>query len=170
MDPNMRKAITPQERLMITLRYLATGETFTSLQYLFRVSRHSIGNIVKEVCTCINNELRDYVKLPSTQEEWLAISKKFEERWNFPHAIGAIDEKHVRIVAPRDSGSEYFNYKRIVLLIVVDADYNFINADAGGKGRISDGGNTRLYQRLENKQLNMPPPEPLRARFHFLVE
>uniref|UniRef100_A0AAG5D0Y1 DDE Tnp4 domain-containing protein n=1 Tax=Anopheles atroparvus TaxID=41427 RepID=A0AAG5D0Y1_ANOAO len=113
--------------------------------------------------------------LPSTQREWLAVSKRFEERWNFPHAIGAIDGKHVNIVAPRDSGSEYFNYKRyfsIVLLVVVDADYNFIYADAGGKGGISDGGifkNTRLYQRLENRQLNIPPPEPLRVPYQIAV-
>lgn len=78
-------------------------------------------------------------------------------------------------MAPRDSGSEYFNYKRffsIVLLVVVDADYNFIYADAGGKGGISDGGifkNTRLYQRLENKQLNIPPPEPLRVPYRTAV-
>nr|XP_049461002.1 uncharacterized protein LOC120952052 isoform X2 [Anopheles coluzzii] len=37
MDTNMREAITAQERLLITLRYLATGETFASLQYLFRI-------------------------------------------------------------------------------------------------------------------------------------
>ncbi|XP_061508356.1 uncharacterized protein LOC133392268 [Anopheles gambiae] len=63
MDTDFRKAITEQERLLITLRYLATGETFTSLQYVFRVSRHSISRIVKETCACLIEALRDYVKV-----------------------------------------------------------------------------------------------------------
>jgi hypothetical protein len=30
-------------------------------------------------------------------EEWLHLAKKFEERWDFNHCIGAIDSKHVTI-------------------------------------------------------------------------
>nr|XP_049462188.1 uncharacterized protein LOC120956968 [Anopheles coluzzii] len=175
MDTNMREAITAQERLLITLRYLATGETFASLQYLFRVSKSSIAKIVKDVCACLNKHLRSYVKMPSTAEEWKEKSKKFEQRWNFPHAIGSIDGKHVQVEKPSNSGSEYYNYQHyfsIVLLAVVDADYNFLHADIGGKGGISDGGvfkNTRLYQRLENNSLNVPEPEPLRVPYAMRV-
>ncbi|XP_061497153.1 uncharacterized protein LOC133391068 [Anopheles gambiae] len=149
MDTNVREAITAQERLLITLRYLATGETFASLQYLFWI--------------------------PSTAEEWKEKSKKFEQRWNFPHAIGSIDGKHVQVEKPSNSGSEYYNYQHyfsIVLLAVVDADYNFLHADIGGKGGISDGGvfkNTRLYQKLENNSLNVPEPEPLRVPYAMRV-
>ncbi|XP_040158719.1 uncharacterized protein LOC120897720 [Anopheles arabiensis] len=53
MDTDFRKAITEQERLLITVRYLATGETFTSLQYVFRVSRH-VSKKVKETCACLS--------------------------------------------------------------------------------------------------------------------
>ncbi|XP_061516009.1 putative nuclease HARBI1 [Anopheles gambiae] len=171
MDTNMREAITTQERVLIALRYMATGETFTGLQYMFRVSRPCIAQIVMEVCKCIREALRDYVKTPCSRHEWLDISEQFERRWNFPHAIGAIDGKHVRIRKPNHGGSEYFNYKgfnSIVLMDVVDANYNFLCADAGGKGGISDGGifkNTRLYQKFENKQLNIPEPKPLRVPY-----
>ncbi|XP_058177768.1 putative nuclease HARBI1 [Anopheles ziemanni] len=129
MDTNMRSAITPRERLLITLRFLAAGETYTSLQYLFRVSKSSISKVVPEVCDAIMEALHDYIKLPSTKEEWLDVSQRFEERWNFPHAIGAIDGKHIHIKAPKHSGSQYFKYKSfhsMVMLALVDSDYKFL--------------------------------------------
>ncbi|XP_058122786.1 putative nuclease HARBI1 [Anopheles coustani] len=113
MNTNMRDSITAQERLLITLRYLATGETFSSLQYLFRVSRSSISNIVKETCSCLTKALRDFVKLPNCPDEWLKVAQGFQEKFNFPHVLGAIDGKHVAIKAPHHSGTDYFNYKKI---------------------------------------------------------
>lgn len=42
----------------------------------------------------------------------IAISKEFENKWNFPHAIGAMDGKHVMLQAPINSGTDYDNYKQ----------------------------------------------------------
>lgn len=105
--------------------------------------------------------------MPNTQQQWLQVSEEFEQQWNFPHAIGAIDGKHVVIQCPGGSGSDYFNYKSffsIVLFALVDANYNFLFADVGCQGRISDGGvfkNTQLYKRLQNDHFNLPPPDKL---------
>lgn len=63
MDTNMREAITVKERLAITLRFLATGDSYASLQYLFRVSISSISQIIPEVCAAIIEALDEYVKV-----------------------------------------------------------------------------------------------------------
>ena len=57
-----------------------------------------------------------------------------------------MDGKHICIKQPSNSGSYYYNYKNwfiIVLLAVVDANYQFVLVDVGCNGRISD---NRVYQ------------------------
>ena len=44
-NTRMRSPISPSERLALTLRFLATGETFRSLEFQFRVSRTAISYI-----------------------------------------------------------------------------------------------------------------------------
>lgn len=55
----------------------------------------------------------------------LNLKKFFCDKWKFPNAIAAVDEKHGLIQAPPHSGSNYFCYKKhfsLVLLALVDAD------------------------------------------------
>ena len=52
-DTVMGNSIPPAERLAVTLRYLATGESFQSLSFQFRIGRTTIGEIVMEVWTVI---------------------------------------------------------------------------------------------------------------------
>lgn len=63
-DTHMRKAIPPGERLALTLRYLATGESFMSLQYLFRIPQPTISRIIPEVLDAIYLVLKgNYLKV-----------------------------------------------------------------------------------------------------------
>lgn len=74
------------------------------------------------------------------------------------------------ILRPENTVAEYYNYKgthSIVLMAVVDGNYNFIYVSIGCQGRISDGGvfkNTEFSKRLENDSLNLPSDEPLPGR------
>ena len=73
-NTRMRSPISPSERLSLTLRFLATGETFRSLEVQFRVRRTAISYIVLKVCEAIFSELGALcLKFPSTADEWKAI-------------------------------------------------------------------------------------------------
>ncbi|XP_046856153.1 protein ANTAGONIST OF LIKE HETEROCHROMATIN PROTEIN 1-like [Xenia sp. Carnegie-2017] len=162
------KVITAAERLTLTIRFLATGESYRSLSFQFRISRSAISYIVKNVCDAINDHVQpDYMKVPSKKREWLHIAKKFNEKWQYPHCLGAIDGKHVVVQQPPNSGSYFYNYKHthsIVVLAVAGPDYECLYADIGTNGRVSDGGiwnKCGLALAIEDNKLSLPSPEYL---------
>ena len=170
-DTLMRKCVSPPELICLTLRYLATGETFRSLEFQFRLSRKRISEAVSEVCDVIIKKLGlKYLKTPKTEAEWTEIAHKFNERWNFPNGSGALDGKHIVIQQPHNSGSRHRNYKgsdSVVLLALVGPEYEFLYAEAGVNGRNSDGGiwdQCKLKKALENGTLNIPCPQNLPGR------
>lgn len=103
----------------------------------------TINSIVKETCSEICRVLMPvYIPEPS-EANWGKICDQFNEKWNIPNCLGAVDGKHISIFAPRNTGSQYFNYKghfSIVLMAVVDASYKYIAIDVGAYGGNSDGG------------------------------
>ena len=139
---NFRAALEPGLKLAITLRYLATGDKYSTLQYQYRVARNTISILIPEVCRVNALEYKaDLVACPTTPEKWGPIAEEFLYRWNIPHACGALDGKHVAIRCPPNSGSLYYNYKgffSVVLMAHVDAQYRFIWVDVGGVGSMSD--------------------------------
>nr|CAH7739603.1 unnamed protein product [Callosobruchus chinensis] len=75
-DTNYRECIPAEMRLAITLRFLATGDSYSSLMYLFPVSRPLICKIIPEVCACIIEALKEHVKV-STR---LLVVTKYQGR------------------------------------------------------------------------------------------
>lgn len=165
-DTDLRRALEPG--LKLALRYMASGESYMSLSYGVRVAPNTIVTIVPEVCQAIYEKLHEeFIKLPTTEEELKQVAQGFSDRWNFHHTLGAIDGKHVAIQAPSHSGSAYHNYKgyfSIVMLAVVDSQYNFMYLDVGSNGSCSDARifkDSEFYSALEEGAEALPPPEPL---------
>ena len=94
----MKPALDAGMKLAMTLRHLATGDRYHTIQYDFRCGYSTVVWIVQEVCQAIIQELKDEVMpLPRTQEDWKAIAQQFLDWWNVPHALGALDGKHIAI-------------------------------------------------------------------------
>ena len=162
------RVISPATRLILTLRFLATGETFCSLHFQFRMGKPTISYIVHEVCQAIYLVLgARYMSTPSRCPEWLQIAEDFDHVWQFPNCIGAIDGKYVVIFPPSGGGSFYYNYKgthSVVLMAVARPNYECLYADVGTNGRVLDGGiwnKTLLLKKLEECSIRVPEDKPL---------
>lgn len=59
----MRDALPARLKLQITLRYLASGDSFASLQFLYRVPKCTISKFLPEVCDSIFSVLKNYIKI-----------------------------------------------------------------------------------------------------------
>ncbi|KAJ8910546.1 hypothetical protein NQ315_011059 [Exocentrus adspersus] len=172
----MREAIGPEERLMATLRFLATGRSYEDLKYSVGISAQALGCIIPETCAVIFNTLKtDYMKLPKSKEEWTKVASQFENRWQFINCGGALDGKHIRIVPPPKSGALYYNYKNfysVILMALVNSNYEFMYVDVGKQGRMSDGGVlewTSLNQKLVENKLNFPNNLETKEQFNFVL-
>ena len=76
LDTTMRQAITPMERLSITLNYLASGNSFTFIADRYMRGASTVGEIVEETCQAIWDECsEEYMKLPVSSIENLSENK-----------------------------------------------------------------------------------------------
>ena len=74
----MRKPMPVGLKLAVMLRFLATSNSYTDLQYSFRVSKSAISIFIPQVCKAITAVFKpEVLKCPQTPDEWKAIADKF---------------------------------------------------------------------------------------------
>lgn len=60
----MREAVSAEERLIVTLRYLATGRNYEDLKFSCAISPQLLGRIIPETCWAIYRVLKEeYIKV-----------------------------------------------------------------------------------------------------------
>jgi len=80
-DTFFRKALPPGLNLAVTLRYLATGDSYKSLAYSFRVAFNTISIFIPEVCQAIIDEYSSEVLVCSTTPNgWKEVALGFQNR------------------------------------------------------------------------------------------
>ena len=71
--------------------------TQKAISHSFGVAQPTIQKILAETVRAIFRALKtEYIGSPS-EEKWKKNADLFEQKWNFPNCIGAIDGKHVQI-------------------------------------------------------------------------
>ncbi|XP_011263122.2 uncharacterized protein LOC105255501 isoform X2 [Camponotus floridanus] len=93
----VRKLIPARTRLEVTVRWLASGDSMTSLSYAYRIAQCTLSQIIPETCQAIWLSLKEKVMIDPTEENWSMIAGDFETTCQFTNCIGAIDGKHVVI-------------------------------------------------------------------------
>ncbi|KAJ8878507.1 hypothetical protein PR048_019085, partial [Dryococelus australis] len=136
----MRRDMTPNESLMATLRYSATGRTLEDLK--FSNVRTLLNSVFPPLCKylslfccarakhSLNAPFHVLSQCPTTEKKWGNVAREFEHRWNFPNRIGAVVGKHVATTPPQGQ----------VLLGIANASYELLYFSFGTNGRVSDGG------------------------------
>ena len=66
----VRKSISAAERVALTLRYLASGDSPKSLSFAFRIGTTTVSNIIKKTCIVLKDVLTDkFVKTPRCETD-----------------------------------------------------------------------------------------------------
>ena len=153
--------------LLLFCRFLATGRNFRDFSFTFKLGFTTIIKIVESMVTLLWECLQwIHVKSP-TSEDFLKIANDFYNIWNFLNTIDAIDEKHIRLKCPSNSGTMYYNYKQffsIVLQAIADAHGKFIIVEIRRYGKQNDGGtfrSSKMFELMKKGNLNISVDSPL---------
>jgi len=163
-------SISANEKLCITIEFLASGTLQRHLASIYRVSKQHVGTIIDDTCSYIIEALSHLFIQEFTPEKWIEIANEFHRKWNFPNCLGAFDGKHCGIKCPKNSSSCFYNYKgffSIVLMAVADANYRFIYTDIGSYGSEWDSAvfrNCEFGKALFQNQLNIPAEQKINGK------
>lgn len=151
----VRRPLSVEHRLAITLWRLGTNIEYRSIGHLFGVGLSSVFVSVREVCEAIVDILLPrYIKVPSG-DSLRDVVDGFDCKWGFPQCVGAIDGTHIPIISPTENALDYFNRKghhSVVMQALVSCDYTFMDIYVGWPGSVHDARvltNSKLFQEAE---------------------
>ncbi|XP_037933869.1 uncharacterized protein LOC119668444 [Teleopsis dalmanni] len=128
-----RKFFSAEERIAITLKYLATGEFHTCRNYCIRASKPVILKMISDICLKMYETLKDqYVSLPKTDEQWQNIANAIQSEHKLPNCIGNLVMQQIEF----HTGSRYAppvtetKFKpSMIFTAIVDQKNNFMYVD-----------------------------------------
>lgn len=162
-DTRMRRSISTEQRVAITLWCLATPCEYRTVGHLFGVARCTVCVIVHDTCRAINSVFsKDFIVFPS-DHQLSEVIEGFRSKWDIVQCAGAIDGSHIPISPPSLNHTDFYNRKgwySIVIQAVVDHKYLFRDICIGWPGSVHDArvfAHSSLYKKAtEGQILNGP--------------
>ncbi|XP_052248633.1 putative nuclease HARBI1 [Dreissena polymorpha] len=130
-------------KVLITLRYLATGVIQLNTGDLHSVAQSSVSRAVSQTLDALSsqNVVRRHIRFPTTIESLNRNKQGFFHIARFPNVIGVIDGTHVQIQAPSIDEPMYVNrmgYHSINTQIVFDHNDMIMDVVARWPGSTHD--------------------------------
>ncbi|KAH8293752.1 hypothetical protein KR054_003880 [Drosophila jambulina] len=128
-----KKSFSAEERLAITLKYLATGEVHSCRNYCFRASKFVINEMIANICLGFYEHLNDqYVTLPKTDDQWRSAAEEMERKHNLPQCVGNLFMRSIQLqgsgsgaASSGAAGGDDRKRATVIFTGIVDADNNF---------------------------------------------
>ncbi|XP_034666863.1 uncharacterized protein LOC117900564 [Drosophila subobscura] len=120
---SIRTPISPECRLFLTLRYLASGEGTGRLAKSFKMGPSTVRAIVRETCDVLWTTLSPTWMAQPKEEELRAIVRGYQDKFQVPHCLGAVDAKRLEIA--------FKGKENLVLLAACDKNLIFNRIDIG---------------------------------------
>lgn len=127
-------------KVLVALRYLATGAFQKVNGDLHGISQKTCSRILRQTLIAVAQLKRKYIQFP-TNDEARVIKRGFYAKSGFPGVIGAIDCTHIRIIGQGIRGLRYINRKgwpSINTQIVCDHKMKIRNISARWYGSAHD--------------------------------
>ena len=158
-NTNMRRPVSVERRVAISLWILATPSEYRMVSHLFGLARCTVCVIVHETCRAIAQNLQSvYISFP-TGESLKTVVEGFQCRWDIPQCAGSVDGTHIPITPPAMNHTDYYNRKgwySIITQAVVDHNGLFRDLCIGWPGSVHDAcvfSNSTLYSKVNNGEL-----------------
>ena len=121
-------ALSARTQVLITLRYLATGNFMQTVGDTLGFDKSTVSRTVNCVIDAICTLKNTFLQWPVGRDRKQNIKDGFMSHRGFPHVIGCVDGTHVRIQQPRGDKQPFVNrkhYTSINVMGVCDDKGNF---------------------------------------------
>lgn len=122
--------IAAEDRLLLTLRYYATGSFQMVLADLIMVDQATVCRLVKQTTLAIARKFHQYIKTPTLAEQQIA-ARGFYQMYRLPRIAGLIDGVQIPIISPGGDKAELFRNRKgwfaINCQFVCDNNYRILD-------------------------------------------
>jgi nuclease HARBI1 len=147
-DTNRNYALSPEQQIRTSLRYLASGAIYSSAGDSHNIHKSTVSRTLHRFVDAVNAHVYpEVVKWPRNVDVMRGIIEKFREKANFPAVVGCVDGTYVNIIRPSINEHQYVNRHQdhaINAMFVAGPNLEFFYVSTKWPGSVNDGRVFRL--------------------------